>query len=119
MAIVKAIEQFGPPPSALGIIGIASAAAIGTAQIAAIAAQKYKAGSAPTMPNISEGGGAGMAGASASSFTVSQNTQGTNIDELMNGESGGKIPISKVVVLESDITGVQNKVAAQEKLSTY
>lgn len=119
MAIVKAIAEFGPPPSPLGIIGVASAAAIGTAQIAAIAAQKYKAGSAPTMPNISEGGGAGMAGASANSFTVSQNTTGTNIDELMSGESGGKIPVAKVVVLESDITGVQNKVAAQEKLSTY
>lgn len=119
MAIVKAIAEFGPPPSVMGTIGIASAAAIGTAQIAAIAAQKYKAGSAPSMPNIAEGGGAGMAGASASSFTVSQNTQGTDLTQLMNGESGGKIPMAKVVVLESDITGVQNKVAAQEKLSTY
>lgn len=119
MAIVKAIAEFGPPPSVLGTIGIASAAAIGTAQIAAIAAQKYKAGSAPAMPNIAEGGGAGMSGAGASSFTVSQNTQGTDLTELMNGESGGKIPMAKVVVLESDITGVQNKVAAQEKLSTY
>jgi len=119
MAIVKAIAEFGPPPSVLGTIGIASAAAIGTAQIAAIAAQKYKAGSAPAMPNIAEGGGAGMSGAGASSFTVSQNTQGTDLTELMNGESGGKVPMAKVVVLESDITGVQNKVAAQEKLSTY
>lgn len=119
MAIVKAIAEFGPPPSPLGIAGIASATAIGAAQIAAIAAQKYKAGAAPSMPSFAEGGGAGMAGASASSFTVSQNTQGTNIEELMSGQSGGKIPMAKVVVLESDITGVQNKVAAQEKLSTY
>jgi hypothetical protein len=60
-----------------------------------------------------------MSGAGASSFMVSQNTQGTDLTELMNGESGGKVPMAKVVVLESDITGVQNKVAAQEKLSTY
>lgn len=119
MAIVKAIAEYGAPPSPLGIAGIASATAIGAAQIAAIAAQKYKAGSAPAMPNISDGGGAGMAGASASSFTTSQNTQGTNIEDLLNGQSGGKIPMSKVVVLESDITGVQKKVEAQEKLSTY
>lgn len=120
MAIVKAIEQFGPPPSPLGIAAVATAATIGAAQIAAIAATKYQAGAAPAMPSLNaSGGGGSMTGASASQFTVSQNTQGTDLTELMNGESGGKIPMTKVVVLESDITNVQNKVAAQEKLSTY
>ena len=120
MAIVKGIEQFGPPPSPLGIAAVATAATIGAAQIAAIAATKYQAGAAPALPALNaSGGGGSMTGASASQFTVSQNTQGTDLTELINGESGGKIPMTKVVVLESDITNVQNKVAAQEKLSTY
>lgn len=119
MAIIQAIAQYGPPPSPLGIAGIASASILGIAQAAAIMNTKYKAGSAPTMPSINGAGGSSGAGASASQFTVSNNTQGTDLTELMNGGTGGKVPFAKVVVLESDITETQNKVAAQEKLSTY
>lgn len=119
-AIVKGIAQFGPPPSPAGIAAIASAALIGATQLAAIAAQKYNAGAAPTM---SASGGAGAAGAStgasASQFTVSQNTQGTNLNDLLSGEGPNKQPITKVVVLESDITDTQHKVEMQQKLSTY
>lgn len=38
-AVSKAIAMFGPPPSPLGIAGIATAAALGLAQAAAVAAQ--------------------------------------------------------------------------------
>jgi hypothetical protein len=37
-AVMKAIADFGPPPSPLGIAGIASASAVGTAQLAALMA---------------------------------------------------------------------------------
>lgn len=119
-AIVKAIAQFGPPPSPAGIAGIASAGAIGVTQALAIANQQYKAGSAPSAPNFSSGGGgASMAGASASSFT-SSNT-GTSTAGLL-GEQGAttsNIPSSQVFVLESDISATQNKVKLQESKTSF
>jgi hypothetical protein len=119
-AIVKAIAQFGPPPSPAGIAGIASAGVIGVTQALAIANQQYKAGSAPSAPNFSTGGGGGsMAGASASSFT-SSNT-GTSTAGLL-GEQGAttsNIPSSQVFVLESDISATQNKVKLQESKTSF
>jgi hypothetical protein len=119
-AIVKAIAQFGPPPSPAGIAGIASAGIIGVTQALAIANQQYKAGSAPSAPNFSSGGGGGsMAGASASSFT-SSNT-GTSTAGLL-GEQGAtttNIPSSQVFVLESDISATQNKVKLQESKTSF
>lgn len=41
-AVLQAIAQFGPPPSPLGIAGIASAGVITAAQIAAIASQRFQ-----------------------------------------------------------------------------
>ena len=119
-AIVKAIAQFGPPPSPAGIAGIASAGVIGVTQALAIANQQYKAGSAPSAPNFSSGGGGGsMAGAGASSFTAS-NT-GTSTAGLL-GEQGAtttNIPSSQVFVLESDISATQNKVKLQESKTSF
>ena len=120
-AIVKAIAQFGPPPSPMGIAGIASAGVIGVTQALAIANQQYKAGSAPSAPNFSTGGGGGasMAGAGASSFTAS--TTGTSTAGLL-GEQGAmtnNIPSSQVFVLESDISQTQNKVKLQESKTSF
>jgi predicted nucleic acid-binding Zn-ribbon protein len=116
-AIVKGIAQFGPPPSPAGIAAIASASLIGITQAMAIMNQKYQAGSAPTAPQLSNGGG-GAAGAGASSFTANTNTQQTDLTTLGLGQ-GNNIPVSQVVVLESDITGTQNKVQLQEAKTTF
>lgn len=110
-AVIKSIAQGGGIPTGLPF-GIA-AAALGATQIATIAAQKYQGGTAPTPPSIS----GGISGAGASSFQASSdnlNTEQTDLSTI-----GQNAPVSQVVVLESDITGVQNKVATQEKLSTY
>jgi hypothetical protein len=121
-AIVKAIAQFGPPPSPAGIAGIASAGVIGVTQALAIANQQYKSGSAPSAPNFSTAGGGGggaMAGAGASSFTAS-NTQTSTAGLL--GEQGAttsNIPSSQVFVLESDISATQNKVKLQESKTSF
>ena len=120
-AIVKAIAQNGPPPSPLGIAGIASASVIGITQAMAIANQQYKAGSAPSAPSFSTAGGGGgaSAGAGASSFTAS-NT-GTSTAGLL-GEQGAttsNIPSSQVFVLESDISSTQNKVKLQESKTSF
>ena len=119
-AIVKAIAQFGPPPSPLGIAGIASAGVIGVTQALAIANQQYKSGSAPSAPNFSTAGGGASAGASASSFT-SSNAGGTSTAGLL-GEQGAttsNIPSSQVFVLESDISSTQNKVKLQESKTSF
>ena len=119
-AIVKAIAQFGPPPSPAGIAGIASAGVIGVTQALAIANQQYKAGSAPSAPNFSSGGGGGsMAGAGASSFTSSN--AGTSTAGLLGEQAAttSNIPSSQVFVLESDISATQNKVKLQESKTSF
>jgi hypothetical protein len=114
-AIIKGIAEFGPPPSPLGIAAIASAGVLGITQAAAVASQKYEGGQAPTMPDL---GGGASAGASAASFAPNMNAQTTSLADYLPGGANGP-GISQVVVLESDITGTQQKVAAQQSLSTY
>lgn len=116
-AIVKGIAQFGPPPSPAGIAAIASASLIGITQALAVMNQKYQAGSAPTPPQLGDGGNA-AAGASSSSFTANTNAQTTDLNQLGQGQQT-QTTTSQVVVLESDITGTQNKVQLQEAKSTF
>ena len=118
-AIVKGIAQFGPPPSPAGIAAIASAGIIGITQALAIANQQYQSGTAPTPPQLGPGGSAGsLTGESASSFTANTNTQTTDLTTLGQGSQQGT-SISQVVVLESDITGTQNKVRLQEAKTSF
>lgn len=117
-AIVKGIAQFGPPPSPAGIAAIASASLIGITQAMAIMNQKYQAGSAPTPPQLSSGGGGALSGAGASSFTANTNTQTTDLNQLGQGQQAQTMT-SQVVVLESDITNTQNKVQLQEAKSSF
>jgi hypothetical protein len=116
-AIVKGIAQFGPPPSPAGIAAILSAGIIGTTQALAITNQKYQSGSAPTMPSISNSGGGGLAGSSASSFTSQPTTQ-TSTTGLNDNNQSVTAPV-QVFVLENDISSTQNKVAVQESKSSF
>jgi hypothetical protein len=89
---------------------------IGAAQVAAIASTKYQSGTAPSLG----GGGGSIAGASATQLggnaaNANLNQQQQNTAELI-GQSNEGTP---VYVLESDITGTQNKVAMQNKLSVW
>jgi hypothetical protein len=118
-AIVKGIKDFGPPPNPLGIAAIASAGIIGVTQALAIANQQYQSGTAPTAPQLGPGGSAGsLTGESASSFTANTNTQTTDLTTLGQGSQQGT-SMSQVVVLESDITGTQNKVRLQEAKTSF
>ena len=117
-AIVKGIAQFGPPPSPAGIAAIASASLIGITQAMAVMNQKYQGGSAPAPPQISSGGGASLSGAGSSSFQANTNAQTTDLNQLGQGQQGQTMT-SQVVVLESDITGTQNKVQLQEAKSSF
>lgn len=115
-AIVKAIAQFGPPPSPLGIAGIASAGVIGLTQALAILNQQYQGGSAPSPPQVGGGGASAgaLTGAGASTFTANTQAEQTDLSTI-----GQDVPVSQVVVLESDITGTQSKVAVQEAKSSF
>ena len=115
-AITKAIATYGPPPNPLAIFGIATAGAIGIAQAAAVAATQYKSG---TPPSLGSAGGGSMTGAGASTFTANTNTQQTNLSDVLGQGGTGQPTMSKVYVLESDITTTQQKVSVQEQLSTY
>jgi hypothetical protein len=114
-AIVKGIAQFGPPPSPFGIAAIASAALIGATQIAAIASTKYQSGTAPTF-DTSGGVSAGASATELGGANANTNTQQTDLTGLAAQQSAG---INQVYVLESDITGTQNNVAIQNKLSVW
>jgi hypothetical protein len=112
-AIAKAIATYGPPPSPMGIFGIASASAIGISQAAAVAAQQYQGGTMPQAPNVSGGVGAG-----ASSFSIGTNTQQTNTQQTNTQTSTSSV--TSVVVLEvNDFNEVANKVAVQEAKSMF
>ena len=90
-------------------------AVTGAAQIAAIAKTKFDSGgTAPPAP----GPGDTSLGASASSFTANTNTQQTDLNS--DNVTGTNLQnMTKVAVLEYDITNVQNKVAVQEVKSSF
>jgi len=115
-AIVKAIQMFGPPPSPAGIAGIAAAVGIGLAQIAAIASTKYQAGTAPSISGGGTGISAGATGSELGGAAVNGSLAGQQMStaELVSQTNQGN-----VYVLESDITGTQNKVSTQNKLSVW
>jgi hypothetical protein len=112
-AIAKGIATFGPPPSPAGIASIAFASAIGIAQAAAVAKQQYQGGSAPSAPNVSAGSGMG-----ASAFQINTGNQQTTSTTTGPG-SQTTTPSVPVILVESDVTGIQNKVKAQENKSLF
>jgi hypothetical protein len=107
-AIVKAVAA---SPTTFGLPFSAFALATGIANAAAIKATTFDSSS-----GTPSSGGTPSTGASASSFTQQSNqTTETNL-------TGANLPTqntTKVVVLESDITKIQNRVRVQEATSTY
>jgi hypothetical protein len=93
------------------------AVAAGVANIAKIASQKFEGGGAPSASSDT-GSIPSLTGASASSFTANTNTQTTDLTTLGQGSQSGT-SMSQVVVLESDITGTQNKVRLQEAKTSF
>jgi hypothetical protein len=59
-----------------------------------------------------------LSGAGASSFTANTQAQTTDLNQIGQGQQGTTMT-SQVVVLESDITGTQNKVQVQEAKSSF
>ena len=112
-AIAKGIAEFGPPPSPAGIAAIAFASAIGITQAAAVAKQQYQGGSAPSAPSVSGGSGMG-----ASAFQINAGNQQTTNTQTTQG-TPTTTPNVPIILVESDVTGIQNKVKAQENKSLF
>lgn len=109
-AILQAIAQFGPPPSPLGIAGIASASVIGAAQIAAIAAKKFDGG---------ESGGGASSSVSVGSFDNLAQKLGGSGSAPTVGNTSGQLFDPKVYVVESEITETQQRMARIRQKGTY
>ncbi len=112
-AVTKAIAQYGPPPSPLGILGIASAAAITGLQIAAIASKRFDGGgaggNAPSLPS------SGTGGAGGSEF-IPRNENTTQTAGLVG--QGNNVPVQQVVVLDSELHAVRERNQMIEVRST-
>ena len=113
-AVMKSVAA---SPTTGGLPFSAFSVALGVAQAAAVMSTKYEGGAAPSMPDFNASGGTG-ASASALGGAGTTNAQTTSLADFLPGGSNGP-PISQVVVLESDITGTQQKVQTQQSLSTY
>ena len=99
-------------------IQAALAGAVSAANIAKIAASKYGGGGSVSAGGAAPSTAGASTGAGASTFTANTNAQQTETAGLIGGQ-GQQGGVTQVVVVESDITNVQNKVSAQQALSTY
>jgi hypothetical protein len=109
-AAIQAIAKFGPPPSPLGIAGIASAGLITAAQIAAISSAKFQGSGSASIPTV--------AGSSAQGGS----SPGAGNDDSINATApflGGDAPGQpKLVVSAVDISNVQNTTQKIEVIRT-
>jgi hypothetical protein len=113
-AIAKTLAEFGFTPA--GIIAMAGASAVGITQALAVKNSKYQSASIPQAPSTSTGGTS--AGASGSSFMVGSSGTSTSGLPGANQTNNATNPV-QVFVLENDISSTQNKVALQEKKSSF
>jgi hypothetical protein len=128
-AVMSAIAQFGPPPSPLGIAGIAAAGIITAAQIAAISSQKYNGGStgvtgittpsppdtSTAIPSVSQSPISSTGGFTSFSSGVGQATGASTTPMTGSMTSNSQ----RVYVVESDITEVQRRVRVTEEGSSF
>ncbi len=109
-AVVKALAS-SPPPANFVLAGLVGAA--GVAQIATIAAQKFEGTAANlTPPNFSAAGSGSDTGSSSSSNTT------TNVNPNQGGYTETDALISKVVLVESDVTKMQQGIAKINAIAT-
>jgi len=116
-AVMKAIATFGPPPSPLGIAGIASAGIIGGLQAAIVARSQFSGSSGSISPPdfsdfaVTDNGGNSGGGSDGNGQNSQQNNVTTDIDKLING---GK---SKVILSMVELNEMQNEMNQIESVS--
>jgi hypothetical protein len=113
-ASLAGVPVVGP---ALGAAAAAAAVSAGLLNVKNIASQKFEGGgsSGSTASAGTASAGATSAQLGGAGTNANLNTQQTNTADLIAQSNEG----TPVYVLESDITGTQNKVAMQNKLSVW
>lgn len=117
-ATVKAIAMFGPPPSPLGIAGIAAAGTIGGLQAAVIARQQFQSSAASISPPdfsdfaVNDSAGSSDSGNGSNQNGSQQNNVTTNTDNLINGGT------SKVILSMVELNEMQKEMNQIESIST-
>ena len=127
-AITSSLAQspiaIGPIPSPAGIASLAFAGATSVANIMKIASAKYGGKGTPTATAPSVGGGGAGSGGGATSTqaaTPSVSLFGANNNANTfgaNGQQQGGQMVVKAVVVESDVTSVQNKMSKIQQSAT-
>jgi hypothetical protein len=119
-AITSSLAQspiaIGPIPNPAGIASLAFAGATSAANILKIASAKYGGKGTPTTTTPSVGGGGGGGGdTSTQAATPNVNLFGANNNANTFGANGqqqqGGQMVVKAIVVESDVTSVQNKMS--------
>jgi hypothetical protein len=125
-AITTSLAQspiaIGPIPNPAGIASLAFAGATSVANILKIASAKYGGKGTPTTTTPSVGGGGGGGGTSTQAATPNVNLFGANNNANTFGANGqqqqGGQMVVKAVVVESDVTSVQNKMSKIQQSAT-
>lgn len=117
-AITTSLAQspiaIGPIPNPAGIASLAFAGATSVANILKIASAKYGGKGTPTTTAPSVGGGGGGGDTSTQAATPNVNLFGANNNANTfgaNGQQQGGQMVVKAIVVESDVTSVQNKMS--------
>jgi hypothetical protein len=118
-AITTSLAQspiaIGPIPNPAGIASLAFAGATSVANILKIASAKYGGKGTPTTTAPSVGGGGGGGDTSTQAATPNVNLFGANNNANTFGANGqqqqGGQMVVKAIVVESDVTSVQNKMS--------
>lgn len=124
-AITASLAQspiaIGPVPSPAGIASLAFAGATSVANIMKIASAKYGGKGTPTATAPSAGGGSGADSTSTQAASPTVNLSGANNNANTfgaNGQQQGGQMVVKAVVVESDVTSVQNKMSKIQQSAT-
>jgi hypothetical protein len=104
LSITKAIAQFGPPPSPLGIAGIAAAAGVTIASIAAIASKKFEGGESAGTSNPSLTTAVNTpAPSSTPTFNLFGRNAGSTAQQAGETENGSQQNVIRAYVSETDL----------------
>lgn len=119
-AIVKAIAMYGPPPSPLGIAGIASAGIIGGLQAAVVARTQFESGAAQiSPPDFSDFAVSDTDSESDSSTSSQSGSQQNNITTQTAGLiNGGGVGSTKVILSMVELNEMQNEMNQVDAVST-
>ena len=110
-SLAAAPLAIGVVPNPIGIANLAFTAITSAANIAKIASSQYESPTPPDDPGSPNSGGGGGEGGGGGSFSP---TQFFGLGQGGNGGSGNGGGLSKVFVVETDITSTQNKVKVIE-----